>query len=102
MAGRYANQILVPDVEHAVPIETVIDNLRRDIEGDCTALLRRARTISAATHGNGPFRLKFWETRINQLREARAKTFSIQELKGLRRQCQVLSQEMEQFTKGLY
>lgn len=101
MAGRYADQLVIPEVQHVVPIETVICNLRRDIDSNCAALLQRARVINTATHGTGPFRLRFWEMRIAQIRQTERGTFSIQELRHLRRQCQVLSHDMEQFSKGL-
>lgn len=104
MAEKYAtNQLMVPevDMQDAVPIETTIGNLRKDIETKCTALLQRARTINAATHGSGPFRLRFWENRIGQVRNAQMTTFSIQELRHLKRQCQTISHEMEEFSKGL-
>jgi hypothetical protein len=103
MAQRYATGLTVPEVEAegAVPIEGTISGLRSDIGGKCAALLQRARVINAAAHGHGAFRLRFWESRIASINEARAATFSIHELRQLRRQCQTLSLELEEFSKGL-
>ncbi|MDD5340768.1 MAG: hypothetical protein PHV13_06035 [Candidatus ainarchaeum sp.] len=104
MAGKYATtDFMVPEVEAmgAVPIESTIGTLRNDIAARCTVLQQRAKAISSAGHGHGAFRLRFWENRITQIREAHAATFSIQELKHLKRQCQTLSLEMEEFAKGL-
>lgn len=101
MATRYAEQLVVPEVQHVVPIETIIDNLRKEIDSNCTTLVQRARMIYAATEGTGPFRLRFWEMRINQIRDAERRTYSIQELRHLKRQCHTLSQDMEQFSRGL-
>ncbi len=104
MAERYATtEFMVPEVEAqgAVPIESTIGNLRSDIAARCAVLLQRAKAISSAGQGHGAFRLRFWENRITQIREAHAATFSIQELRHLKRQCQTLSLEMEEFAKGL-
>jgi hypothetical protein len=104
MAERYATtDFMVPEVEAqgAVPIESSIGNLRGEIESKCALLLQRARAIIAAGHGHGAFRLRFWETRINQIMEAHTATFSMQELRHLKRQCQTISLEMEEFAKGL-
>lgn len=103
MAQRYATGLTVPEVEaeRAVPIEGTISGLRSEIGERCAALLQRARAINAAAHGHGAFRLRFWENRITQVKEAQAATFSIHELRQLRRQCQMLSAEMEEFSRGL-
>lgn len=103
MAQRYATGLTVTEVEaeEAVPIEGTISGLRSEIGGMCAALLQRARVINTAAQGHGAFRLRFWENRITRIKEAYAATFSIHELRHLRRQCQTLSAEMEEFSKGL-
>lgn len=104
MAEKYtATDFMVPEVEAegAVAIESSIGDLRNEITSKCISLLQRARAISAAGHGHGAFRLRFWENRISQIREAHAATFSMHELRQLRRQCQAVSLEMEEFAKGL-
>jgi hypothetical protein len=104
MAERYAaTDFMVQEVEAcgAVPIESTIGNLHSDIASRCAVLLQRAEAISSAAHGHGAFHLRFWENRISQIKQAHTATFSIPELKHLRRQCQTLSLEMEEFAKGL-
>ncbi|MFH1785246.1 MAG: hypothetical protein ABH842_02365 [Candidatus Micrarchaeota archaeon] len=84
----------VPDVQDAVPIEIIIDNLRKKIDFDCSILLQQARRINQTKRN---FSLKVWESKIVTIREAQRSTFSIEELNKLKGQCQVLSDQLGQF-----
>jgi hypothetical protein len=87
---RYA----VPDVQDTVPIDSMINAIRKKIDFDCSILLQQARKISA-TKSN--FSLKLWESRITHIKEAQKATFSLDELKDLNAQCQVISDQLGQF-----
>ncbi len=99
MAKRPA-QIAVPDVEDAVPLDDLIQKLKRDIETDCRLLLQRTHVINSARGGN-EFRIKFWEKRINEIRKTQVTTYSVAELKELREKCRIVLQELEEFSKKL-
>jgi len=101
MARACADQFAVPDAEGAMSLDVAIEDLRKDIEFSCSLILQRARAINSTTHGNGPFRLQFWEERINRIRRSQRETFSVRELRQLRRECDTIAQDMEQFSKGL-
>jgi hypothetical protein len=104
MAEKYATtDFTVPEVEAegAMAIESSIGNLRHEIASKCISLMQRARTIHVAGGGRGAFHLRLWENRINQIREAHAATFSMHELRQLKRQCHTVGLEMEEFAKGL-
>ncbi len=90
----------VPDVEDAVPLDDLIKNLKKDIENDCRLLLQRAQVIDGAVHGGG-FRYRFWEKRIGDIRKAQGSSYNVEELKALRERCNMLSQELEEFSKKL-
>jgi hypothetical protein len=87
----------VPDVGDAEPIETIVARLRKGITSECSGLLRRTRKANAAAPSVGSFRIRLWESRINRIIEANAGTFSIDELRRLRRDCQDLSLEIGRF-----
>jgi hypothetical protein len=102
MAEKYAAADFgIPEVqaEGAVAIESTIGNMRREIGKRCRALLRRARLISVAAGGHGAFRLRLWESRISQIREAHAATFSMHELRQLRSRCRMVGLQMEAFAR---
>ena len=92
--------IAVPDVKDAVPVDDLINSLKRDIESDCRLLIQRAQVIEGAVRGGG-FRYRFWESRINEIRKAQIATYSIDELKELRQKCAAISQELEEFSTRL-
>ena len=97
MKATGLDRFSVPDVEDAEPIETIVARLRRGISSECSGLLRRTRNAGAAARNVGSFRIRQWETRINRIIEANAGTFSIDDLRRLRRDCQDLSMEMGRF-----
>ena len=84
----------VLDAQDAIPIETLIDTMRKKIDYDCLILLQQARRINT-TKGN--FRIKTWESRINQIRETKQSTFDLAELKHLKEQCHFLSEQLSNF-----
>lgn len=90
----------VPDVTDAIPLDELIQSLKRDIETDCRLLLQRAQVIQGAVKG-GEFRYRFWESRISDIRKAQITTYNVDELKTLRGKCEDISQELEEFSKQL-
>jgi hypothetical protein len=99
MAGNDSQDFLVPEVQVGdEPIEALIKKLQAEIASDCTKLLVHARKLNAGMHGNG-FNLRLWETKINKVSEAQRATYSIEELKGLRRECHSLSKQLDGFGK---
>ena len=90
----------VPDVEDAVPLDDLIQNLKKDIENDCRLLLQRAQVIDGAVRGRG-FRYGFWEKRIDDIRKAQGTSYDVEELKALRNRCNLLSKELEEFSRRL-
>ena len=101
MAENLANRYAVPEVQNVVPLETKIANLRREVESTACRLMQRARLINAAAEGSSQFRLRFWEMKITQIRQAAMNNYNIQELRYLKRQTDTLSSEMEEFSKRL-
>lgn len=95
-----STQIAVPDVKDAVPLDDLINGLKRDIEADCRLLIQRAQVIGGAVRGGG-FRYRFWESRINDIRKAQISTYNVEELKELRERCAAISQELEEFSTRL-
>lgn len=87
------DRFAVPDVQDAILLDSVIDTLRKKIDFDCLILLQQARRINSMKSN---FSIKTWESRINEVREARA-TSSISELKKLKVQCQTLSEQLNNF-----
>ncbi len=86
MPGKYD----ITDFSDA-PIEVLIGNLRKGIESDCSRLLSMARQASASSRG---FNLKGWESKISRIREAESATYSIDELKALRKDCNAMSTKL--------
>ncbi|MBN1170472.1 hypothetical protein JXA56_05585 [Candidatus Micrarchaeota archaeon] len=85
--------------EDAVPLEDFMCSLRKEIEIDCGILDQRIRTIDMAECKN-EFRAKYWEGRIAELREKLA-TADVEGLKELRQKCEVVSTELEEFSRKL-
>ncbi|MFH1685173.1 MAG: hypothetical protein ABH983_02605 [Candidatus Micrarchaeota archaeon] len=92
--------VAVPQVENAVPVDDLIQNLKRDIEIDCRMILQRAQVINSAVRGGG-FSIGFWENKVTEVRKTQITTYNINDLKCLRYRCAVLSQELEEFSKKL-
>ncbi|MEW6035407.1 MAG: hypothetical protein AB1529_02230 [Candidatus Micrarchaeota archaeon] len=95
MGENYSGRFAIPDVPGTEPIESIVARLRRDIASDCSGLLRRAKTARVSQAGS--YRARVWESRICRIIEANATTFSILELRRLKRECTVLSQELRGF-----
>lgn len=94
------SSIAVPDVEDAVPVDDLIQSLKRDIETDCRLILQRAQVIQGAV-SNGGFRFRHWEGKVSEIRKAQITTYNIEKLKELRSQCTAISAELEEFSKNL-
>jgi hypothetical protein len=92
MGENYSGRFSVPDVPGTEPIESIVARLRRDIAAECSGLLRRAKTAGASR--SGTYRARVWESRISRIIESNATTFSIGELRRLKRECTMLSQEL--------
>ena len=90
-------RLMVPDVQNTVPIEWMVASLRKDISSECSGLLRRTRSTSLARATSAPRRIRLWERRISNIIGANASTYSIEELRRLRRECRALSEEMGRF-----
>ncbi len=87
----------VPEVQGIEPIEEMVARLRKDISSECSGLLRKTRTASLVSAASGPRRAKLWEGRINGIIEANASTYSIEELRRLRRECSAIREEISRF-----
>jgi hypothetical protein len=96
MAGKGSGKYDITDFTDA-PIEVLIGNLRKDIASDCSALLAKARRANAEHRGN--FNLKHWEARVDRVREAQVATFSLEELRSLKRECQAMSGQLDAFIR---
>jgi len=81
-----------------VSIEDFMYNLRREIEIDCEILYQRAKMIDQVNQSE--FRLKYWEEKINELKGGLITT-NVDALKELRQRCEVVSAELEEFSKKL-
>lgn len=97
MRATVLDRFSVPDAGDAEPIESIVARLRKGISSECSGLLRRAKIAGAAARSVGSFRIRLWESRISRIMEANAGTFSIYELRRLRRDCQDLSLEICRF-----
>ena len=100
MAEKQVTGFAVPDVEEAIDVSDSIDALKHHINNKCAMLLHRAIAINAAA--NNQFRLRFWENKIDQIRQNGKNTFSIEELAELKLQANALELDMEQFSKKLH
>jgi len=87
----------MPDVQGIEPIDTMLARLRKDISSECSGLLRKTRMTSLVSVESGSRRAKLWEGRINGIIEANASTYSIEELRRLRRECSAIRKEMSRF-----
>jgi len=92
------DRFLAPEVYDAVPIETEISNLRREITMDCAKLLVQAIRVNERAHGN--FNLKLWEGRISDIREAQLATYSIHDLGMLKARCGIISRRLAEFHRA--
>jgi len=92
------DRFLAPEVCDAVPIETEISNLRREITMDCAKLLVQAIRVNERARGN--FNLKLWEGRISDIREAQLATYSIRDLGLLKAQCGIMSRRLAEFHRA--
>ncbi len=99
MTERQSSSFAVPDVDGALDIEDSREFLKRHIENKCTTLLHRAIAINAAA--TQQFRIRFWENRIDQLKQGAVNAFSLSELEELKQQASSIEAEMEQFCKRL-
>lgn len=97
MKASEIDRFTIPNIQDTEPIEELVAKLRRNICSECTGLLRKARMINAASAKTSSFNLRLWESRINRILEAQANTFSIEELQQLRRDCEMLVQELRRF-----
>ncbi|NYZ73963.1 hypothetical protein H0O00_02380 [Candidatus Micrarchaeota archaeon] len=97
MAGKDALQLVIPpEVQDAVLIDSEIDNLRKSILSDCSALLKEAKAIETSVHGKA-FHIKLWEEQVAAVRRQQSATFSINRLKELKNQCRAMSQQLQRF-----
>ena len=96
MAGKGSGKYDIPDFKDA-PIEVVITDLRDGIASDCAELLARARKANMAHRGG--FNLKRWESRISLIREAEVATYSIDELRSLKKECNAMSAQLDAFAR---
>ncbi len=96
MKATEIDRFSIPDVQDAEPIETLVARLRKGITSECSVLLRRTKA-HAAVPSAGSFRIKLWESRISRIIESNASTFDIGELRRLRRECVLLSDEIGRF-----
>ncbi|MBI5227542.1 hypothetical protein HY988_03050 [Candidatus Micrarchaeota archaeon] len=99
MAEKHTGGFAVPDVEEAIDIEETIEGLKHHIENKCAGLLHRAIAINAVA--DKQFRIRFWENKIDQIRQNGANAFSVTELEELKLQANILELDMEQFSKRL-
>ncbi len=99
MTERQSSSFAVPDVDGAIDIEESIESLKLHIENKCTTLLHRAIAINAAAAYQ--FRLRFWENKIDQVKQGGVNAFSLTELEELKQQANSIEAEMEQFCKRL-
>ncbi len=95
MKATGIDRFSIPDAQGAEPIEDQVARMRKDISSECAGLLRRTRESGASRGNAGEYRLKLWESRINRIIEVQAGTFSIEELKSLRKDCDALSKEIQ-------
>lgn len=93
------DRFTIPEVRDAEPIVGMVARLRKDIVSECAELLRRARKANADSRGAASYRVRRWEGRINRILEANATTFSIGELRRLRKECTALSDELGRLGK---
>lgn len=91
------DRFLAPEACGAVPIESEIANLRREITTDCAKLLAQAIRVNERAHGN--FNLRLWEGRISDIREAQLATYSIVDLGRLKAQCGTISRRLAEFAR---
>lgn len=96
MKATETDRFSIPDVQGAEPIEALLARLRRGISSECSVLLRRAKAHARAPSA-GSFRIRAWEGRISRIIESNASTFDIGELRRLKRECVVLSDEISRF-----
>jgi hypothetical protein len=96
MKATEIDRFSIPDVQDAESIETLVARLRKGISSECSALIMRMKAHARAPSA-GSFRIKVWESRINRIIESNASTFDIGELRRLRRECVVLSDEIGRF-----
>ncbi|MCI0503696.1 hypothetical protein L0Y65_03210 [Candidatus Micrarchaeota archaeon] len=97
MKATEMDRFSVPDVQDAEPIEAIVARMRKSVSSECSGLLRRSKAACAVYPAAGRPRARAWEGRISRIIEANASTFSIDELKGLLRECQDLSVEISRF-----
>lgn len=97
MAGKDAAQLVIPpEVQDAVLLDSRIDDLRKSILNDCSALLKEAKSIETSVHGKA-FHIKLWEKEVAAIRRQQSETFSISKLKELKGKCQSMSQQLQRF-----
>lgn len=99
MATRY-DPMMVPDVEHAIPIEDEITALRKDVEERCALILRRVKVFGEKSQGRETLKLRSIEKKAIRIRQARFESFGIEELHELVRESEGILLEVEKLSKG--
>ncbi|MBU0591530.1 hypothetical protein KKF81_01620 [Candidatus Micrarchaeota archaeon] len=96
MAEEGSVEIAVPEVQNPIYIETIIEDLRKQVELNCVSLLRKAKQNADRSKA---FKFGYWEEKINEIRKKHMNTSSIEELEGLKCRCNELLDKISEFDK---
>jgi len=99
MATRY-DPMMVPDVEHAVPIEDEICALRKDVEERCALILRWVKVFGEKSSGRETLKLRSFEKKAIRIKQAQFESFGIDDLHALVKESEGILQEIEKLSKG--
>jgi len=96
MTRYYGSKYEIPGADDAIPLDSTIATLRKDISSTCAILLREAKKVSTINK-RASMKLRSWEEEITVIKKDSFDTHNIEKLRDLRNRCEVISQQIRFF-----
>jgi len=88
----------IPEADDAVPLETTVKQVRKQLGSRCSMLLDKAKELSLENQ-KANLKFKSWEGQIDNVRQTVMSTHSLDTLREMNRECEYLLIEMKKFEK---
>lgn len=98
MPQEYGGKYVITEATGAVQLVSSIDEMRREIDTNCTGISQKARRLSM-TNRNIALRLKGWETELSDIRKTSRTTHSLDQLSELKSRCEKILDDLSRTSK---
>ncbi|MBD3209776.1 hypothetical protein GF318_00145 [Candidatus Micrarchaeota archaeon] len=98
MTREYGERFVITEAKGAVPLDYAIEHMRKEITVDCSGIANKARRLST-TNRHVALRLDKWEEQLCQIRKKSLATHNLEQLKGLKSQCEQISDQLAACSK---